>query len=177
MSVVEACPKQGRRGLSTNGTLPIASTPPPFALSSSKEERHFLLFLFVLLFFFTQFSLAFAQVGGIPHFKPPPLVRIIGAFASLEDTQRSNLQTLTVQVKKDKWRLRIREIKALTATTNSGWGLLKDLFPPWLCFVGPDDLITRLQRSDIVGQILVLEGRLYTGDHMLYLTAVTVTEP
>ncbi len=134
----------------------------------------------LLLTFFSfapQSSLAFAQGGGIPHFKPPPLVRIIGAFVSLDDTQRSNLQTLTVQVKKDKWRLRIREIKALTATTNSGWGLLKDLFPPWLRFVGSDDLITRLQRSDIAGQILVLEGRLYTGDHMLYLTAVTVTEP
>ena len=126
--------------------------------------------------FSPQSSLAFAQVGGIPLIKPPPLVRIIGAFVSLDDTQHSNLQTLTVQVKKDKWRLRIREVKSLTATTNSGWGLLKDLIPPWLRLVGPDELIALLQRSDIAGQLLVLEGRLYIGDHMLYLTAVTVNE-
>lgn len=163
----------------------MVSILPPFALSPStllrtgpsKGERRFLPLVLALVFFSLQFSPASAQVDGIPRIKPPPLVRIVGAFASLEDTQRSNLQTLTVRVKKDKWRLRIREIKALTATTNSGWGLLKDLLPPWLRFVGPDDLIARLQRNDIAGQILVLEGRFYTGDHMLYLTAVTVTEP
>src|SRR5713101_3430220 len=116
----------------------------------------------LLLAFFSfapQSSLAFAQAGGLPLIKPPPLVRIIGAFVSLDDTQRSNLQTLTVQVKKDNWRLRIREIKPLTATTNSGWGLLKDLVPPSLRLVGPDELIALLQRNDIAGQILVLEGR------------------
>ncbi len=155
----------------------MVSTLPPFALSPSKGERRFLPLVLALVFFSLQFSLASAQVGGIPRIKPPPLVRIVGAFASLEDTQRSNLQTLTVRVKKDKWRLRIREIKALTATTNSGWGLLKDLFPPWLRFAGPDELLAPLQQQDIAGKPFILEGRLYVGDHMLYLTAVTVTEP
>ena len=142
-----------------------------------KGEWLFLLFLFALFFSSPQLSLAFAQVGGIPHIKLPPLVRIIGAFAPLDDTQRSNLQTLSVQVKGHKWRMRIREIKALTATTNSGWGLLKDLFPPHLRLTGPHELLAPLQQQDIAGKPFILEGRLYVGDHMLYLTAVTVNDP
>ena len=65
----------------------------------------------------------------------------------------------------------------LTATTNSGCGLLKDLFPPHLRLTGPDELLAPLQQHDIAGRPFILEGRLYAGDHMLYLTAVTVTEP
>jgi hypothetical protein len=135
-----------------------------------------LFFLLGFLFLSPHHSLAFAQVGTVPRVKPPPLVRIIGAFAPLEDTQRSNLQTLTVQVKERKWKMRIREITALTATNNSGWGLLKDLFPPRLRFTGSDETLSPLQQEDIAGRPFVLEGRLYVGDHMLYVTAVSVSE-
>ncbi|HEV8714840.1 MAG TPA: hypothetical protein VGX03_18675 [Candidatus Binatia bacterium] len=155
----------------------MISTWVPFALSPAKGKRFFLLFLFALFFSSSQSSLAFAQVGGIPRIKQPPLVRIVGAFAPVDDTQRSNLQTLSVQVKAQKWKMRIREIKALTATTESGWSLLNDLFPPHLHFTGPAELLAPLQAHDIAGKPFVLEGRLYVGDHMLYLTAVTVTEP
>ncbi|MBI3303691.1 MAG: hypothetical protein HYZ72_16625 [Deltaproteobacteria bacterium] len=164
----------------------MISTWVPFALSllvlsaveGSKGERRFLPLLLALLLFPPHFSFTFAQVGGgMPRISPPPLVRMTCALAPLDDTQRSSLTTLVVHIKENKWRLRIREIKALTATTNSGWGLLKDLFPPRLRFIGPDDLIARLQQDNIAGLPLILEGRLYVGDHLLYLTAVTVTEP
>jgi hypothetical protein len=155
----------------------MTSIAVPFVLSFSKGRRRFLSYALAVVFLFPHLSLAFAQVGGIPHFKQPPLVRIIGAFAPVDDTQRSNLQTLSVQVKAQKWKLRIREIKALTATTNSGWGLLKDLFPPHLHLVGPQEFLTPLQQPDIAGKPFILEGRLYVGDHMLYVTAVTVNDP
>jgi len=155
----------------------MISTRVPFALSLSKGKRFFFLFLFAPFFFPSHSSLAFAQAGGLPHVEPPPLVRIVGAFAPVDDTQRSNLQTLSVQVKAQQWKMRIREIKTLTATTNSGWGLLQDLFPPYLHLTGPDELLAPLQQNDIAGRAFTLEGRLYVGDHMLYLTAVTVAEP
>jgi len=147
----------------------------PFALSWSK--RCFSLFLLAIFFLPSQLSFAFAQVGGIPRIQPPPLVRIIGAFAPLDDNRKSALRTLTVHVKDHKWKMRIREIKALTATTNSGWGLLKDLFPPQVRLVGPDEVIAPLRQADIAGKPFVLEGRLYVGDHLLLVTAVTVAEP
>ena len=135
-----------------------------------------LFFLLGFLLLSPHHPLAFAQVGGVPRVKPPPLVRIIGAFAPLEDTQRSNLQTLTVQVKEHKWKMRIREIKALTATNSNGWSLLKDLFPPRLRFTGADETLAPLRQEDIAGRPFVVEGRLYVGDHMLYVTAVTMAE-
>jgi hypothetical protein len=144
--------------------------------SLAGDERRILLLVLSIFFSLPQLSLAFAQSGGVPRVKPPPLVRIIGAFAPLEDTQRSNLQTLIVQVKERKWKMRIREIKALTATNHTGWGLLKDLFPPRLRFTGADETLAPLQQEDIAGRPFVLEGRLYVGDHMLYVTAVTVSE-
>ena len=149
----------------------------PFLPSMSKSPCYFVLLLVMILSFAPQRPLTFAQAGGVPHLRQPPLVRIIGAFAPFADTQRSELQTLVVTVKETKWRLRIREIKALTTANRHGWGLLKDLFPPRLRLTGPSDLLTRLQQEDIAGLPVILEGRLYVGDHMLYVTAVTVTEP
>ena len=73
--------------------------------------------------------------------------------------------------------MRIREIKALTATTSQGWSLFKDLFPLRLRLTGPDDVLAPLQQDDITERPLVLEGRLYVRDHMLYVTAVSLREP
>jgi hypothetical protein len=148
-----------------------------FFLSMSKGQYYFFLFIVTLLAFSPQRSLAFAQAGGgVPRLRQPPLVRITCALAPFSESQRSDLRTLIVTVKDTKWRLRIREIKALTATTHHGWGLLKDLFPPRLRLTGPNDLLAVLQQDDIAGLPLILEGRLYVGDHMLYVTAVTVNE-
>lgn len=120
-------------------------------------------------------SLVLAQAGGgVPRLRHPPLVRIIGALAPLDEPHPRGLQAVVVTIKERKWRLRIREIKALTATTQQGWSLLRNLFPPRLRFVGPADLLARLQQEDVRGVPLTLEGRLYVGDHMLYLTAVTI---
>jgi len=161
---------QAATGLRTGLSKSVVSFVEP-------GERLFVLFLLLFLVFSPHPSLAFAQVGGIPRIQPPPLVRIIGAFAPLDDDRKSSLRTLTVHFKDHKWKMRIREIRALTATTHSGWGLLKDLFPPHLRLVGPDDVIAPLQQADIAGKPFVLEGRLYVGDRMLLVTAVTVTEP
>jgi hypothetical protein len=148
----------------------------PFFPSMSKGQYCFFLIV-TLLAFLPQRSLAFAQAGGgVPRLRQPPLVRITCALAPFSESQRSELRTLVVTVKDTKWRLRIREIKALTATTHHGWGLLKDLFPPRLRLTGPKDLLAVLQQDDIAGLPIILEGRLYVGDHMLYVTAVTVNE-
>lgn len=120
---------------------------------------------------------SFAQVGGAPSLTQPPLVRLTGVLVPYHDTQRSNLQTLVVSCRGKKWRMRIREIKALTATTAQGWSLFKDLFPLRLRLTGPDEVTAPLQQEEITGRPLVLEGRFYVRDHMLYLTAVSVKEP
>lgn len=152
-------------------------------LSPSKAAQTSLLSPFYLCLCLS-FSLCFyppsstsAQVGaGLPRFRQPPEVRIVGTFAALEDKPRGNHKTLTVHVKGKTWQLRLREIKSLTNTTKTGWSLLNDLFPPKLHFIGADDLLTPLTENAIVGKTVEIQGRLYVGDHQLFVSSVQVKE-
>lgn len=120
-------------------------------------------------------SQALAQVGtGLPSFRQPPQVRIIGTLDPLDTKQRSKVKTLTVSVKGKSWKLHIQEITALTATTQSGWGLLKNLLPPKLRFIGADELLLPLAEETIAGKPLTLEGRLYVGEHQLLVSDVHI---
>jgi hypothetical protein len=49
---------------------------------------------------------------------------------------------------------------------------LQRLFPPVIRFVGPDDLMRRLKSPKIMGKVITIEGLLYTGSRMLFLTEV-----
>ena len=113
-----------------------------------------------------------ASAQAIPQIEPPPLVRFTGALHSLEEKGRGGLLTLTVSVKDTKWIFRIVKVEKLTGRNPSGWRLLQSLFPPQLRFVGPAELLHPLQEPEIVGKLLIIEGRLYTGDRMLLITAV-----
>ena len=116
---------------------------------------------------------AIAQVGtGLPSFRQPPQVRISGTLDPLTTKQRSKVKTLTVYVKGKSWKFHIQEITALTATTQSGWGLLKNLVPPKLRFIGADELLLPLAEDTIAGKPLTLEGRLYVGEHQLLVSDV-----
>jgi len=112
---------------------------------------------------------AFAQ--GIPRIEPPPLVRFTGALLPLEEEGHKGLHTLTVFIKGQKWILRLAKVETLTGR-NRGWMILQDLFPPQVRFIGPENLIQLLQKPESAGKLLTIEGRLYTGDRMFFVTAV-----
>ena len=113
-----------------------------------------------------------ASAQAVPYIEPPPLVRFTGALHPLEEKGRGGLLTLTVSVKDTKWIFRIAKVEKLTGRNPSGWRLLQDLFPQQVRFVGPAELLHPLQEPEIVGKLLIIEGRLYTGDRMLLITAV-----
>lgn len=141
-------------------------------VTNQTASSHFLS-VFCLYLCLSLPSSALAQVGtGLPNFRQPPQVRIIGTLAPLDDKQPSKVKTLTVYVKGKSWKLRIQEITALTATTQSGWALLKNLLPPKLRFIGADELLLPLAAETIAGKQLTIEGRLYVGDHQLFVSAV-----
>jgi len=113
-----------------------------------------------------------ASAQAFPYIEPPPLVRFTGALHPLEDKSRGGLLTLTVSIKDTKWIFRIAKVEKLTGGDASGWRLLQDLFPPQLRFVGPAELLRPLQDPEVAGKRLIIEGRLYTGDRMFYITSV-----
>jgi hypothetical protein len=70
-----------------------------------------------------------------------------------------------------KWNFWLTKVDTLNGP-NYGWLVLADLFPRELHFSGPEDLLGPLQRPEIAGKPLTVEGRLYASDHKLVVTAV-----
>jgi len=79
-------------------------------MNSSKAIQN-VLFPFFFYFAFCLFSPASAQVGsGLPRFRQPPQVRIIGTLLPLEEKKAEQFKTLTIHVKGKSWKLRVQEI-------------------------------------------------------------------
>lgn len=123
----------------------------------------------LLLFVFWPHT-ATAQVT--PHVEPPPLVRFTGTLLPLEEKERGGIATLTVSVKGVQWLFRIAKIEKLTGRPATELRILESLFPPRLRFTGPAELLGPLQEPGVPGKLLAIEGRFYTGDRMLFVTAV-----
>ena len=114
--------------------------------------------------------LATAQISA----EPPPLVRFTGSFLPLAHKKPPGLSTLTVSIKEKKWRFHITKVEKLTGRDPSGTRLLQSIFPPQLRLTGPAQLLSQLQDPQVEGKPLVIEGPLYVGDRMFFVTIVTI---
>ena len=121
-----------------------------------------------LLFLFFFPVTATAQINP----EPPPLVRFTGSFLPLSETKTPRLSTLTVSIKETKWRFHIAKVEKLSGRDPSGTRLLESIFPPHLRLTGPDHLLSRLQDPQVQGKPLTLEGHLYVGERMFFVTIV-----
>jgi hypothetical protein len=120
----------------------------------------------LFLFFFPVTSTA--QINP----EPPPLVHFTGSFHPLSETKPPGLSTLTVSIKETKWRFHITKVEKLSGRDPSGTRLLESIFPPHLRLTGPAHLLSRLQDPQVEGKPLTLEGRLYVGERMFFVTIV-----
>jgi hypothetical protein len=113
--------------------------------------------------------------GGL-RIEPPPLVRFTGSFLPLEEKRPGALAMLTVSVEGTQWKFNVAKVEKLTGKEVGSLRLLQSIFPPQLRFTGPDELLRPLQDPQVAGKPLVIEGRLYVGDRMLFVTAVKQLE-
>ena len=134
-------------------------------------------YIYVIAFLILTLCSIPAAAQDLFQSEPPPLVRFTGALHPLEEKGRGGLSTLTVSVKETKWIFKVAKIEKLTGTASSDLRLLQSLFPAQLRFIGPDALLDLLQAPEIAGKSLTIEGRLYVGDRMLFLTAVVEGQP
>ncbi len=111
---------------------------------------------------------AFAQTfRGI---EPPPLVRFTGILLPVEEDQPQSLHhSLYITIQGKAWLFRLARVENLT-DSRYGWTLLRRLFPPRVRFTGPEHLIALLK--ELSEKPFTVEGRLYLGSRMLYVTAV-----
>ena len=120
------------------------------------------------LFFFFSPTTSTAWINP----EPPPLVRFTGSFFPLEEKRPEALAILTVSVEKTRWRFNVAKVEKLTGKEVGSLRLLQAIFPPQLRLTGPDELLRPLQDPQVAGKPLVIEGLLYVGDRMLFITAV-----
>jgi hypothetical protein len=93
-----------------------------------------------------------------------------------EQSRKGVLNDLNVFIGKEKWIFLVDKME-IVGSVGVNRATLQRLFPPLVRFVGPDDLIARLKSPKIVGKVLTIEGLLYTGSRMLFLTDVDEGEP
>lgn len=113
-----------------------------------------------------------ARAQGGLHAEPPPLVRFTGSFLPLEGKRPGALAMLTVSIEGMRWKFNVAKVEKLTGKEVGSLRLLQSIFPPQLRLTGPDELLRPLQDPQVAGKPLVIEGRLYVGDRMLFITAV-----
>lgn len=107
----------------------------------------------------------------MPYMHVPPLVRFTGTLHPSENRNDDSWPTLGISVRGQEWQFRLTNVEVLTGT-NYGSMILSDIFPPHLRLSAPEDLLARLERPEIVGKPLSIEGRLYRANRVLLVTAL-----
>jgi len=102
----------------------------------------------------------------------PPGVRFTGVLLPNKDPSRKGLlDDLEVFIGNEKSTFMLDKMK-IVGSVGLNRATLQRLFPPVMRFVGPDDLMRRLKSPKIMGKVITIEGLLYTGSRMLFLTEV-----
>ena len=100
----------------------------------------------------------------------PPRVRFTGVLLPNKDPSRKGLlDDLEVFIGNEKSTFVLDKMKIVGSV---GLNRPTLFFPPVICFVGSDDLMRRLKSPKIMDKVITIEGLLYTGSRMLFLTEV-----
>jgi hypothetical protein len=128
--------------------------------------------IFVVVLATLNISLAFAQ-SPYPEQRPLDL-RITGTFIAPDQQKRDDLVTVDVTVQGKPMLLRIGKVEDLTIQERKqavkGEVLLHKVY-----FTGAEDLMTRLQKPEIIGKVITIEGWLDTQSKRLQVTTIKET--
>ena len=98
-------------------------------------------------------------------------MRVTGTLLPITAESREDLVTVKVFVEGQPWLLRVGQVEKLTADERER-AVDDDILLREVRFYGPDDLIGRLQKPEIAGKVLTIEGRLDTKEKRFLVTAV-----
>ena len=102
----------------------------------------------------------------------PPRVRFTAVVVPFEDQSRKALlDDLNIIIETERSKLLIDKMEIVGGVALNRV-VLQRLFPPVVHFTGPNDLIRRLQRPEIAGKVLTIEGLLYTASRTFFLIRV-----
>jgi len=101
----------------------------------------------------------------------PFTVRFTGMLLPVNEQNREDLVTVSIFVEGTPWLLRLGEIKELTARDQEQ-AKEQAVQLRQVRFYGPQDLVGRLQKPEIAGKVLTIEGRLDPTARRFLVTAV-----
>ena len=97
-----------------------------------------------------------AQTGNSTQ---PMKVRVTGTLLPFEEQQRDDLVTATIFVQDKPWLFRVGKAEGLTSEEREQ--AVKDgALLQQVRFQGPDAVMRRLQKANLIGKLLVIEGEL-----------------
>ena len=128
--------------------------------------------IFVVVLAMLNIDLAFAQ-SPYPEQRPLDL-RITGTFIAPDQQKRDDLVTVDVTVQGKPMLLRIGKVEDLTIQERrqavKGEVLLHKVH-----FTGVEDLMMRLQKPEMIGKVITIEGWLDTQSKRLQVTTIKET--
>ena len=101
----------------------------------------------------------------------PVSLRVTGALLSVDGPEREDLVTVKVFVQGQPWLLRIGKVEDLTAQAREQ-AAKDDVLLRQVRFYGPEELISKLQKPDIAGKVITIEGHLDTKEKRFLVTGV-----
>jgi hypothetical protein len=111
---------------------------------------------------------SFLRGSGAAH-----LVWFKGALYPPEEKKQtgSGHDTLKVLAGQKEWFFKVKDARDLSGDLAE-FEIFKNIFPRILYLRGPDNLIGTLQKPEIIGKPVKIEGYLYIGDGILQLTSI-----
>jgi hypothetical protein len=117
-------------------------------------------------------SIAIAQ-SPYPEQRPLDL-RVTGAFLPADQQKRDDIVTVDVSVQGKPMLLRIGKVEDLT-TQERAQAVKGEVLLRKVHFTGPEELMARLQKPEMVGKVVTLEGWLDTQSRRFQVTTVKET--
>ena len=117
-------------------------------------------------------SLAIAQ-SPYPEQRPLDL-RVTGAFLPTDQQKRDDIVTVDVSVQGKPMLLRIGKVEDLT-TQERAQAVKGEVLLRKVHFTGPEEMMAWLQKPEMVGKVITLEGWLDTQSRRFQVTTVKET--
>jgi len=106
-----------------------------------------------------------------PYPDRPVDLRITGTLLSIETPKRDDLATVSIFVRDSPLVLRIGKVEDLT-TQERERAIKDDVLLRQVRFYGPDTLMERMLKPEILGRVLTIEGWLDTTQKRFQVTVV-----
>jgi hypothetical protein len=117
-------------------------------------------------------SMAIAQ-SPYPEQRPLDL-RVTGTFLPTDQQKRDDIVTVDVSVQGKPMRLRIGKVEDLT-TQERAQAVKGEVLLRKVHFTGPEEVMARLQKPEMVGTVITLEGWLNTQSRRFQVTTIKET--